>query len=331
YATLNQTRPRTPEHQCLSTSHDHGPPSPCDGFLKYHALSRVILWEEDDRFYRHVLAQWDLMPEFCRICQEPGHCRADCPEYKKHLQCYHCNEHHGHISRNCPRHANGNKVRLVEKPIHKKNASTSRSSNRNHQRDKPAAASKGSNKGREQGVVQPKDVDMQMADPTLSDLPPPASGLEQAMQSLTESDSEEMEDANMSSHNTDPLPAASGHEQAMQKSTTSVQEKGVVVQPSLHNHIVMITSPTTIANVDAINHPALDSQEYISFNKPNPSRSLSTATGDKIIATGSAPVSVPSEGLLQSHPTKEVNRTHPFDETAAVTKIFKTTCGIYPL
>ncbi|KAI8640488.1 hypothetical protein BD408DRAFT_348029, partial [Parasitella parasitica] len=87
YATLNQTKPRT-----------------------YQELTRVIPWEEDDGYYRHVLAQWDSMPEFCRICQQPGHCRADCPEYKKHITCHHCNLH-GHIARNCPRLNDANKVR----------------------------------------------------------------------------------------------------------------------------------------------------------------------------------------------------------------------------
>ncbi|CEP18217.1 hypothetical protein [Parasitella parasitica] len=83
YATLKQTRPQTPEHQCLSTNHDHGPSSLCDGYLKYDELSRVIPWDEDDYYYSHVLAQWGSIPEFCRIFQQSSHCRADCPEYKK--------------------------------------------------------------------------------------------------------------------------------------------------------------------------------------------------------------------------------------------------------
>ncbi|GAN11886.1 hypothetical protein MAM1_1199d11508 [Mucor ambiguus] len=42
------------------------------------------------------------MPDFCRICQKPDHCKADCPDAKRFIQCHNCNAH-GHISRNCPR------------------------------------------------------------------------------------------------------------------------------------------------------------------------------------------------------------------------------------
>lgn len=46
--------------------------------------------------------KWDKMPDFCRNCQSTAHCRADCPDYKKWIRCYHCNQT-GHVFQVCPR------------------------------------------------------------------------------------------------------------------------------------------------------------------------------------------------------------------------------------
>lgn len=84
----------------------------------YEQLQRVILWREDDGDERQVLLQWEDMPDFCRLCQLTGHCRADCPDYQKFLKCHNCNLT-GHVMRNCP-HNNAidsvtaiNKKRLI--------------------------------------------------------------------------------------------------------------------------------------------------------------------------------------------------------------------------
>jgi hypothetical protein len=68
----------------------------------FEKLQRVILWREDDGDDRQVLLQWEDMPDFCRLCQLTGHCRADCPDYQKYLKCHNCNLS-GHAMRNCPR------------------------------------------------------------------------------------------------------------------------------------------------------------------------------------------------------------------------------------
>ncbi|GAN07739.1 hypothetical protein MAM1_0173c07242, partial [Mucor ambiguus] len=187
YATLNLTKPRTVENICISTGHAHGHSSKCDGYLHFHELTRVIPWEEDDGFYRHVLAQWDSMPEFCRTCQKAGHCRADCPQYRKHLTCYHCNDH-GHISRNCPRLAEGNKVRVVEATSAKHPASPLRQPRRRE----PQSSSKINTSRLEKAAGKNMDVDALM-----EDLVPSSAanrGLEQATQRSTDSD-QAMEDA----------------------------------------------------------------------------------------------------------------------------------------
>lgn len=74
-----------------------------DQLVPFEKLTRVIDWTTDDGDVRHVLLQWEDMPDFCRICQKYGHCRADCPDYQKYLKCHNCNKT-GHIMRNCPRH-----------------------------------------------------------------------------------------------------------------------------------------------------------------------------------------------------------------------------------
>ncbi|KAI7894433.1 uncharacterized protein EV154DRAFT_459460 [Mucor mucedo] len=65
-------------------------------------LQRIMNWVDDDGDDRQVLLQWEDMPDFCRLCQLTGHCRADCPDYKKFLKCHNCNCS-GHVMRNCPR------------------------------------------------------------------------------------------------------------------------------------------------------------------------------------------------------------------------------------
>ncbi|KAG1136454.1 hypothetical protein G6F37_012002 [Rhizopus arrhizus] len=65
-------------------------------------LHRVIDWDEGDGDFREVFLQWDEMPPFCRICQSGDHCRADCPDLKKFIECYNCNKK-GHLMRDCPR------------------------------------------------------------------------------------------------------------------------------------------------------------------------------------------------------------------------------------
>lgn len=82
YATLNTT-PRPDEEP-------------------YEPLDRIIYMTLDSGKNRQILLQWQDMPDFCRICQKGDHCRADCPDYKKYIQCHNCNGH-GHISRNCDR------------------------------------------------------------------------------------------------------------------------------------------------------------------------------------------------------------------------------------
>ncbi|KAG0973253.1 hypothetical protein G6F29_012954 [Rhizopus arrhizus] len=74
-------------------------------------LQRVIDWDDGEGDIRHVYLQWDEMPPFCRICQKEDHCRADCPDLKKCLECYNCNKK-GHMRHNCPRK---NHIQWVEK------------------------------------------------------------------------------------------------------------------------------------------------------------------------------------------------------------------------
>ncbi|CEP08718.1 hypothetical protein [Parasitella parasitica] len=191
YATLNLTKPHTVENICISTDHSHNTAtSTCNGYIQYQPLTHVIPWEEDDGYYRHVLAQWDSMPEYCRTCQKTGHCRADCKEYKKHIKCHHCNQP-GHVSRNCPRHSDGNKVRIVEKPA----ATNNRTRNKGKENVSSSGSSSGTNNRLEKAVVAPQDPDTKMAESTLPP-PPAASGPEQAMQRST--DDVAMQDAHSS-------------------------------------------------------------------------------------------------------------------------------------
>ncbi|KAL9536566.1 hypothetical protein PS6_011856, partial [Mucor atramentarius] len=246
------TKPRTVENVCLSTDHPHGTSSSkCDGYHKYQELTRVIPWEEDDGYYRHVLAQWDSMPEFCRICQQPGHCRADCPEYKKHITCHHCNLH-GHIARNCPRLNDANKVRIVEKPAEKKPTSNTRTSNKGKGRDTSSTSSKGVGSRLEQAVVTPRDADTKMSERTLAVPPSAASGPEQAMQRSTDSDT------------------------LMYETQTSLPKDTIVANSSV---AVILTPFSPIRN-----------GEHESFvNKPNPPGSPTTVTGDAPPTTGITP------------------------------------------
>ncbi|KAL7334435.1 hypothetical protein PS15p_200062 [Mucor circinelloides] len=61
------------------------------------------------------------MPAFCRHCQKPDHCHADCPDYHKWAICYHCSKRE-HVSKNCDWNNAESipaKVRVVEKPYAK--------------------------------------------------------------------------------------------------------------------------------------------------------------------------------------------------------------------
>ncbi|KAK4519270.1 uncharacterized protein ATC70_009502 [Mucor velutinosus] len=101
YVTLNLTLSNVPGNECMD-SHEAG--VECSGQRHLEPLKRVIIWDtrskEDDQ--RQILLQWDQMPAFCRQCQKPDHCRADCPDYHKWAICYHCNKR-GHVSKNCDR------------------------------------------------------------------------------------------------------------------------------------------------------------------------------------------------------------------------------------
>ncbi|KAL7318955.1 hypothetical protein PS15m_002137 [Mucor circinelloides] len=111
YATLNLTVPSNPGYECQEL-HPEG--KPCPGHRHLEELSRVIVWDVQESEQRKVLLQWDQMPDFCRNCQSSDHCRADCPDYKKWVRCYHCNST-GHVAKNCSRNDSPNKVRAVEK------------------------------------------------------------------------------------------------------------------------------------------------------------------------------------------------------------------------
>ncbi|KAL0144117.1 CCHC-type zinc finger transcription factor, partial [Mucor lusitanicus] len=111
YATLNLTVPANPYYECQEL---HPGDAPCPGHRHLEQLSRVIVWDLEATDQRKVLLKWDEMPAFCRNCQSPDHCRADCPDYKKWITCYHCGEK-GHVAQNCPRNDSPNKVRAVEK------------------------------------------------------------------------------------------------------------------------------------------------------------------------------------------------------------------------
>lgn len=66
-------------------------------------LEHEINWDiadgsDDWKVYMH----WKDMPQYCRYCQKPDHCRADCPELLATKQCHKCNEP-GHLARQCHR------------------------------------------------------------------------------------------------------------------------------------------------------------------------------------------------------------------------------------
>jgi len=111
YATLNLTVPSSLDYDCQEL---HPGDQSCPGHRHLEQLSRVIVWDPKESDQRKVLLQWDQMPDFCRNCQSSDHCRADCPDYKKWVRCYHCNET-GHVVKNCGRNYDSpNKVRAVE-------------------------------------------------------------------------------------------------------------------------------------------------------------------------------------------------------------------------
>lgn len=61
---------------------------------------------------RKVLLHSDQMPAFCRNFQSSDHSRADCPDYKKWVTCFHCGGK-SHVAYNYPRNDSTNKVRAV--------------------------------------------------------------------------------------------------------------------------------------------------------------------------------------------------------------------------
>lgn len=91
-------------------------PSTEENDAPFEELQRILLWRDDDGDVRQVLLQWEDMPDFCRLCQRTGHCRADCPDYQKYLKCHNCNLN-GHIMRNCPRN---NAIDTVNAPNKKR-------------------------------------------------------------------------------------------------------------------------------------------------------------------------------------------------------------------
>lgn len=116
YVTLNLTLSDIPRNDCME-SHTDG--TQCPGKRHLEPLKRSMIWDprsmEDDQ--REILLQWDKMPAFCRHCQKPDHCRADCPDYHKWAICHHCNER-GHVSKNCSRNnaeSAPSKVRAVDR------------------------------------------------------------------------------------------------------------------------------------------------------------------------------------------------------------------------
>ncbi|KAL9545608.1 hypothetical protein PS6_008122 [Mucor atramentarius] len=112
YVTLNLTLSNIPDNDCMEP-HESG--FECSGKRHLEPLKRVIIWDtrSKEEEQRQILLQWDQMPAFCRQCQKPDHCRADCPDYHKWAICYHCNKR-GHVSKNCDRN-NAESVRAVEK------------------------------------------------------------------------------------------------------------------------------------------------------------------------------------------------------------------------
>ena len=115
YATLNLTVINSTANQCQE---NHTPGSTCSDLKHLEQLARVIIWDPLAIDPRKILLQWDTMPNFCRNCQASDHCRADCPDYKKWVRCYHCNRH-GHVAKNCDRNNSESvpaKVRVVENP-----------------------------------------------------------------------------------------------------------------------------------------------------------------------------------------------------------------------
>ncbi|CEP16722.1 hypothetical protein [Parasitella parasitica] len=78
-------------------------------------LSRVIIWDPRVDEQRKVFLQCDKMPDFCRNFQSTKHCRADCPDYKKWIRCFHCNET-GHVMRNGFIESAPAKVRVISNP-----------------------------------------------------------------------------------------------------------------------------------------------------------------------------------------------------------------------
>ncbi|KAL7315188.1 hypothetical protein PS15m_006673 [Mucor circinelloides] len=90
----------------------------------YETMDRIIYLRLDSGANRQVLLKWQDMPDFCRLCQKPDHCKADCPDARKYMQCFNCNQH-GHKSRNCPRQDNADTPNKKPAAIHRKERKTS--------------------------------------------------------------------------------------------------------------------------------------------------------------------------------------------------------------
>jgi hypothetical protein len=120
YVTLNLTLSNDPVNECLDL---HPDGSECNGKRHLEPLQRVIIWDSrsKEEEQRQILLQWAQMPAFCRQCQKPDHCRADCPDYHKWAICYHCNKR-GHVSKNCDRNNSESvpsKVRVIDRNMAK--------------------------------------------------------------------------------------------------------------------------------------------------------------------------------------------------------------------
>ena len=166
YATINLTlNPALEDNQC---NVEHEKDSTCTGLKHLEPLSRVIVWNDKDIEQRKILLQWDRMPDFCRNCQSTDHCRADCPDYKKWIRCYHCNQT-GHVFQVCPRNDSitsaPGKVRAVAATSPKKGRKTSKGSSDTKKAAPPQTGSSSRQsiiQGHEQTKDKPVDSDQLM-------------------------------------------------------------------------------------------------------------------------------------------------------------------------
>lgn len=107
-------------------------------------LEHEINWDNTDgnddwKVYLH----WKDMPQYCRYCQKPDHCRADCAELLATKQCHNCNDH-GHIARHCPRNnqrseKTADKKVVVSQFTGTRKTGSTRGSNKSNYSSKPVA------------------------------------------------------------------------------------------------------------------------------------------------------------------------------------------------